>query len=300
MIKPETTTTDKPSWEDHIEGLKKKPTIDRTDKENLVIHLADILTQYDIDHTSEITKEIHDHHFGIGDKEQTVIHRDILRLSSAQRNIDIKDPCRPGKFHLRIKGDVIDRLCDFLGIRADKNFHGQIQHARIYAEDVMNSEWYRYILRHEFEVGEIFGLTVGDDFADNPLKFFKSFCFKAMGIVCTLHQQKSYHPDDHEDLWKEHKKHDIYRKHYKEVFPKPRYAPTKMKACSDDWIDRKIKDGVELTLAEKRLRALRKHVEIHAKQPSFNGYLSDTENSILYKLKMKNKIKNSKQNGGKA
>ena len=295
MIKPE-TIKEKPSWEDYIKGLQKKPTIDRTADENFYILFADVLEQYDINKPSEITKEIEEHYYEIRDKEQTLIHRDILRLSNAQREMDIKDPCRPGKFHLRVKGDVIDKLCDFLDIRADRNFHEQIQHAHIYAEDVINSEWYRHVLRHRFEIQEIFGLKVGDDFADNPLKFFKKFCFKAMGIVCTLHQQQGCYLPDVDDLWKEHMKHDIYRKHYGGT---PR-ADSKKRICSDDWINRKIKDGVELTLAEKRLRALRKHVEIHAKQPCFNRYLSDMPDSILLKLNSRHGIKNNKQNGGGA
>jgi len=110
--------------------------------------------------------------------------------------------------------------------------------------------------------------------------------------------QKSF-PKEEElaPLFKQHKKEDIYRKHYKEVFPKERYAPTKMKKCSDDWIDKKIGKGEKLTIAEAKLRTMRRHVEINRLQPRYKRYLSRNGNSILLKLEKKNQIKNSQHYG---
>ena len=132
--------------------------------------------------------------------------------------------------HLERKGEAIDRLCEILNIKKKQNFHSQIKHARIYEEDIKDSKWYRYVLQYQHELREIFRYEIGKDFEDAPLKYFKKFCFNIMGISCSLEQPKGMNPNDHDDLWKEHKKEDIYRKHYGET---PR-TPTKKRKYSDD------------------------------------------------------------------
>jgi len=292
-------TFEKPSWGSYIHELLDKPHADRTEKENFRLLFHDIKDKYEgINKPSDFSEELHEHYYGVKNKDLSVIHREIFDLSEEDRKIEIKDPCRPGKFHLEQKGAIIDRLCEILEIKKNDNFHSQIKHNRIYEEDIKNSKWYRHVLTYKHELREIFGYEIGKDFEDAPLKYFKTFCFKIMGIVCSLEHPKGMHPDNFEDLWKQHKKEDIYRKHYKEVFPKGRYAPTKMRNCSDDWINKKIAKGEKLTTAEQKLRALRKHVEIHKKQPRYKRYLSGRENSILLKLQIKDEIKNAQQNGG--
>jgi len=284
----------KPSWGAYIHKLMNKPHEDRTDEENYILLFHDVMSTYEgINKPSDITPEIEEHYYGIKDKELTAIHREIFDLNRDERNIDIKDPCRPGKLHLKQKGESIDRLCEILGIKKNSNFHSQIKHTRIYEEDIKQSEWYRYVLQNKWELREIFGYEVGKDFEDSPLRYFKTFCFKIMGILCSLEQPKGMFPDDHEQCFKQHMKEDIYRKHYGET---PR-TPTNKRKYSDDWINRKIKDGVGLSIAEQKLRALRKHVEIHKKQPQCKRYLSTRDNFTLIKLREKEQFKNTKQNG---
>ena len=281
------------SWGNYTQELINKPHADRTDEENFTLLLADILATYDgITKPEDLTEEIENHYYGIKDKELTMIHREIFDLTEQERKIEITDPCRPGKLHLERKGEAIDRLCEILNIKKKQNFHSQIKHARIYEEDIKDSKWYRYVLQYQHELREIFRYEIGKDFEDAPLKYFKKFCFNIMGISCSLEQPKGMHPDDFEDLWKQHKKEDIYRKHYGET---PR-TPTKKRKYSDNWINKKIEKGEKLTRAEQQLRALRKHVEIHRKQPQYKRYLSSQENSILSKLQNKKEIKNTLQN----
>ena len=251
-----------------------------------------------IEKLSDITEEMVKHYFDVTDKELTADHRDIFRLSDELRRIDFENPCRPGKQFFVEKGRAIDGICEILGITKDRNFHTQIKAQELYEEDIKDSDWYRYVLNYKWELQEIFGLTIGEDFEDNPLKFAKMFCLKALGIVCKLEQQRGMHPQELEGLFKQHKKEDIYRKHYKDVFPKQRYAPTKMKACSDDWINKKISKGETLTKDEQKLRRLRKHIKISLNQPRYKRYLFDFEESPILNLEMKNGISQFKQSRG--
>ena len=278
------------------------PGTDRTDEQNAFLLFTDIVKQYEgIKSPKDITKEIEEHYYSIKNKELTAEHREIFNLPIETRLKDYQNPCKPGKHHWREKGEAIDRFCEVLNIKKKINFHEQIKQAEIYEEDVLASDWYRYVIQYKWELNEIFQLEIGRDFEDSPLQYFKKFCLKVMGISCTLTKPQSMNPDTlksfYEPLFKQHKKEDIYRKHYKEVFPKPKYPPTKMRKCSDDWIDKKIEKGEELTIAEKKFRALRRHVAIHRQQPQYKRYLSNIEDSPLLNLRNSDEFKNNKHNG---
>lgn len=263
------------NWVRYIHDLKGK--LDRTDEENAMLILADLIRLYGIKSPSEITEQI-EKHYSIRDKEGTADNRDIFRFDKEQRFVDYLNPAHAGKQYWVEKGDVFDKLCKILNIEKDKNFHKQIRKNEIYEEDIKNSDWYFHVIQHKHLMEELFGHKVPKDFHKNPLSYFKTFCLKIMGIVCTLEQAKGMHPDDHEALFKQHMKEDIYRKHY--VYT-PR-TPSKKRVCSDDWINRKIEAGEELTIAERKLRALRKHVAIHNGQPRYKRYLSSLEKSPLH------------------
>lgn len=262
------------NWIRYIHDLKGQ--LDRTDFENAMLIIADLVELYGIESPSEITQQM-ELHYSIKDKESTADNRDIFRFEDKERFKDFYNPIHAGKQHWVEKGDVFDKLCLILHISKDRNFHKQINKREIYEEDIIDSEWYFHIIKYKRIIEELFGYKVPKDFDKNPLGFFKTFCFKVMGIVCTLEQPKPMVADDHEPCFKQHMKEDIYRKHY--VYT-PR-SPTKKRTCSDDWINRKVKAGDDLTIAEKRLRALRKHVAIHNGQPRYKRYLSSIEKSPL-------------------
>ena len=71
-----------------------------------------------------------------------------------------------------------------------------------------------------------------------------------------------------------------------------------MKACSDDWINKKISKGETLTKDEQKLRRLRKHIKISLNQPRYKRYLFDFEESPILNLEMKNGISQFKQSRG--
>ena len=289
------TYNNEQSWKAYVHELKDKPLADRTDNENYTLLFADIMELYQgIKEPSDITKELEEHYYGIKDKDLTAIHREIYELSEEDRKKDYSNPCRPGKMFLKEKGDVIDKLCEILEIKKQENFHSQLKKKCIYEEDVLNSEWYFHVIRYKDEIEQIFRLEINKDFKDNSLKYFKKFCFKVMGISCSLEQHRGLQKWEEEPLFKQHKREDIYRKHYGGT---PR-GDTKKRQYSDDWIDRKIKNGDVLTTAEQKFRARRRHVAIHHTQPRYRGYLSGVQNSILQKLKMNHGIKNNKQKGG--
>ena len=254
----------KSSWGSYIHELLDKPHADRTEKENFRLLFADIKEKYEgINKPSDITEGLHEHYYGVKNKDLSVIHREIFDLSDEDRKIEIKDPCRPGKFHLEQKGAIIDKLCEILDIKKNDNFHSQIKHNRIYEEDIKNSKWYQHVLTYRHELREIFGYEIGKDFEDSPLKYFKTFCFKIMGIVCSLEQPKGCYLPDFDDLWKEHKKQDIYRRHYGET---PRADSTK-RTYSDDWISRKIAKGEKLT--SKNIKRIRPGYSLSANKWSY-------------------------------
>jgi len=270
--------------------------LDRTSQEDMELVYMDLRKTYEgIEDPQDITQELINHYFDIKDKELTADHRDIFRLTPEQRMHDFKDPCRPNKKFLKEKGDAIDNICELLGIEKDRNFHEQIKEREIYEEDIKKSDWYRYVLTYKFLITEIFGLTVGADFEENPLKFTKMFCFKALGISCELVQSKGMHPDDHKGLWKEHMKQDIYRKHYGGT---PR-GDLKKRIYSDDWINKKVDNEENLTREEQRLRRLRKHIKINLNQPRYKRYLSSFEKSPLLNIEIKNEIGYIKQTRGR-
>ena len=71
---------------------------------------------------------------------------------------------------------------------------------------------------------------------------------------------------------------------------------TKKRKLSDDWISKKISNGDELTIAEKKFRTMRKHVEIHKKQPQYKRYLLNPTESPLLKYKLNGEKENNKHN----
>ena len=274
------------------------PGHDRTKEQNVFLLFADIVKQYEgIESPEDISEEIETHYYSIKNKELTAEHREIFNLLIETRLKDYQNPCKPGRHQWRQKGEAIDRFCEFLDIKQGLNFHEQIKQTEIYEEDVKASDWYRYVIKYQFELYQLFKYEIGKDFEDNSLKYFKTFCLKVMGISCELKQASPLDVEEHEPLFKQHKKEDIYRKHYKEVFPKPKYPPTKMRKCSDDWIDKKIKNEDELTMQEKKFRTMRRHVEIHRKQPQYRRYLLDISKSPLLKYKAHGENENNKHNG---
>ena len=289
------TSSKEITWGAYIQSLIDKPHADRTKEENYLILFAEIKENYEgISKPSDITWEIEEHHCEITNKEQTILHREIFNLSEQDRRLEADDPSRPGKMFLQVKGDVIDRLCEILEIKKHKDFHSQIRHVCIYEEDIKKSEWYRYVLRYQAELEKIFRpLTIGKDFRENPTRFFKTFCFKVMGISCSLQQPKAFIKGEHEELLKQHmNKEDIYNKHYGGT-PK---AISKKRKLSDEWINEKLSNGYALTTAEQKLRALRKHVEINRRQPQYKRYLSNLQKNLLSNLNTHKKNKNSNQN----
>ena len=279
------------NWVRYVMELKGK--LHRTDEENAMLMLADVVKLYNVKMPHEVTPEIEMHYGLKTGREKTADNRDIFRFTLDQRLLDLQDPAHPGKQYWVQKGDVFDKLCEILGINKDTNFHKQIRKQEIYEEDVKGSEWFLHILMYKDIVEELFGLTVPKNFVDNPLQFFKTFCFKVMGIVCTLEQVTPFRKEEHEDLIKEHKAGDIYRKYYGGT-PKSMHQK---KEYSWDWIDKKVKAGDELTNAERKLRALRRHVAIHNKQPQYKRYLSSLEKSPLKSYFSNHGTKNNRKKG---
>ncbi len=96
------------TWTTYIQELLNKPHSDRTEEENYMLLLADIMELYeDIKEPGDITKEIEEHYFGIKDKELTAIHREIFELTHEERRIEIHDPCRAGKNTWRRKATLL-------------------------------------------------------------------------------------------------------------------------------------------------------------------------------------------------
>ena len=272
------------------------PGTDRTDEQNAFLLFADIILLYEgIESPKDITEEIEEHYYSIKNKELTAEHREIFTdIAIDKRQNDYENPCKPGRHQWKDKGEAIDRFCDVLNIKRNQPFHGQIKQTEIYEEDVKASDWYRYVMKYQFELIELFRYEIGKDFKDSPLKYFKTFCLKVMGISCKLNQPKPLCIIEHEPLFKQHKREDIYRKHYGGT---PR-ADTTKRRYSDDWINKKIENGEELTIAEKKFRTMRKHVEIHRKQPPYKRYLSNPGDSPLLKYKSEEQIKKIKHYGG--
>ena len=283
-------------WKQYIFEITKKPTDKQTDEDRFMLLYADIIEKYTgINDPKDITDELLFHYWNVN-IETAKENREVFYTPKNERLKDTQNPCRAGKKHLEVRGNVIDELCEVLGISKDQDFASQIRHARIYEEDIKNSEWYRLVIDYQWQLREIYPIEVGKDFEDNPLRYFKSFCLKIMGISCSLNQPKSYHPDELEGLFKEYKREGIFTKHYKDVFPKPRYAPTKMKTCCDDFINKKIEQGEELTRSEQTLRSLRKHVEIHRKQPQCKALMSGIQDFQIFDIDRNDEFLNHKQN----
>lgn len=276
-----------------LNELLRKPGADRTDKENAFIYHAEIMELYEgIKSQKDITKEIEDHYYDVSRKELTAEHREIFNLPLEVRKEDSENVCNPGIHHWLKKGEHIDRFCKVLNIEKGLLFHEQIKQARIYDEDVRNSEWFQYVIDYKWQIKECFGFEFNENrFRESPLSFFKTFCLKAMGISCSLKQERFPKKEELEPLFKEHKKEDIYRKHYGET-PKGMH---KKKKYSADWIDKKIENGDELTMQEKKFRTMRRHVEVNRLQPPYRRYLSDIEKTPLLKFKIQNQIENNKQ-----
>ena len=282
-------------WGSYIYSLVNKPIDEQTKDDREMILFADIKSKFkNINNPKDITDELWSYYRDVKfDKVQE--SREIFYTSKEDRLKDTNNPCNSSKKHLEVKGNVIDKLCDLLNIPKEGYFQDHIKHNRIYEEDIKGSDWYQLVLAHNWELNELYTIEVGEDFKENPLRYFKSYCLKVMGISCTLNQPKGYHPDDMEGLWKEYKKKDIFRMHYSDVFPKPRYLPTKMHKCCNDFIDRKIAKGENLTANETLLRTYRKHVEIHRQQPSCSKLLFICRENLNLKLLKEEDIPQNKQ-----
>ena len=72
----------------------------------------------------------------------------------------------------------------------------------------------------------------------------------------------------------------------------------KKKDISELYISQKIKDGLQLTIAEQQLRQHKKHVRIHNSQPRYKPYLSNTYDSSMLDINMRKRILQNKQKGG--
>ena len=245
-----------------INEILRIPGTDRTDEQNAFMHLADIMELYEnINSPKDISKEIEEHFHSIKNKELTAEHREIFNLPFEIRKDDSQNPCNPGIHHWLKKGEHIDRFCKVLNIEKGLLFHEQIKQTRIYEDDVRNSEWFQYVITYQWQIKECFGFEFNEKtFRKSPLLFFKTFCLKVMGISCTLKQKQTPGDVELKPLFKQHmNKEDIYRKHYGGTPT----TPTGKRKCSEDWIDKKIEKGEELTIAEKKLRAMRRHIEVH-------------------------------------
>ena len=281
--------------EQKINEYLQIPGTDRTDEQNAFLLFADIIKQYEgIKSPEDITEEIEEHYYSIKDKELTAEHREIFTdIAIDERQNDYENPCKPGRHQWKDKGEAIDRFCDVLNIKRNQPFHGQIKQTEIYEDDLKTSDWYRYVMKYQFELIQLFGYEIGIDFEDNPLKYFRKFCLKVMGISCELNQIKGLDVQEHEPLFKQHMREDIYRKHYGGT---PRAITTK-KRHSDDWINKKISNGDELTIDERKFRTMRRHVEIHRKQPQYKRYMLNPGESPLLKYKSEEQIKKIKHYG---
>ena len=281
--------------ETKINEILRIPGADRTDEQNAFIYLADIMELYEgIKSPKDISEEIEEHFHSIKNKELTAEHREIFNLPLEARREDSENVCNPGIYHWLKKGEYIDRFCKILDIEKGQLFHEQIKQARIYDEDVRNSEWFQYVIDYKWQIKECFGFEFNEKtFRKSPLAFFKTFCLKVMGISCTLRQKKTPKDAELKPLFKQHmNKEDIYRKHYGGTPT----TPSGKRKCSEDWIDKKIKNGDELTHIEKKHRTMRRHVEVHRLQPPYRRYLTDIEKTPLLKYKLERQIENNKQN----
>ena len=263
------------TWDQYIHSLISKPTDQQSDEDRFMILLADIKKKYKgINTPQDITDELWAHYQHV-DHDLAFENREVFYTSDRERLADKQNPCHPERKHLQIRGEGLDSLCELLGISKTDNFQDQIKANRIYEEDLINSDWYNFVLKNTWQLMEIYPYDVGQDFKENPLRYFKTIVLKVLGISCSLNHPKGSHPDDFAPLLAEHKRKEIYQKHYSEKFPQPRrYLHLNCKACSDDWINKKIEQGEELTKNERTLRELRKHVEIHRRQPQSYKLLS--------------------------
>lgn len=259
----------------YVHSLISKPIDQQTDEDRLMILFVDIKKKYKgINSPKDITDELWAHYEHV-DHDLAFENREVFYTSDRERLADKRNPCHPERKHLQIRGEGLDSLCEFLGISKTENFHDQIKANRIYEEDIINSDWYNFVLKNTWQLVEIYTYDVGKDFKEHPLRYFKTIVLKVLGISCSLNQPKGMHPDDLDPLIAEHKKKEIYQKHYSDKFPQPRrYMFHNCMACSNDWINKKIEKGEELTKNEITLRELRKHVEIHRRQPQSYKLLS--------------------------
>ena len=106
-------------WVRYIHDLKGK--LDRTDEENAMLILADLIRLYGIKSSSEITEQM-ETHYSIRDKEGTADNRDIFRFDKEQRFVDYLNPAHAGKQYWVEKGDVFDKLCKILMFRLKVEF----------------------------------------------------------------------------------------------------------------------------------------------------------------------------------
>lgn len=233
---------------------------------------------YDIREPKDITDEILQHYFGIGDKEETQLNRSIFFVDDAEREEDYVNPINADKLNLLQKGIHIDNCCKILGIEKTgdyEGFHLQIKGQEIYEEDVIGSDWYKQIALHRDLVPALFmGLAVPKDFKDNPLPFLGQFCLKVFGITYKLNQEtwKEARTDIINKVTRQHTLDGIYRDWYGGT---PR-ATREKRNLSLDWIKNKRKTGGSLTALEKQLhRTLCKHIKISNSQPRYTGYLSN-------------------------
>ena len=280
---------------EYLLEIEHKDNKSDDDEAFLIFH--HIVELYDgVNGFEDITPEIITHYEQVTYKEITSENRLLHSLSKEDRKKDFYNPCNAGKRFYREKGKLIDRLCEILEIEPNKNFHMQLKEKRIYKEDIVGSKWYKFVSNNKDEINLIWKLDVDKTFESDPLAFFKKFCLKAMGIVCTLEQPRGTHPDEHKKLVKEHNAKDIYRK-FSEDGKNPR-AWHKKKDISELYISQKIKDGLQLTIAEQQLRQHKKHVRIHNSQPRYKPYLSNTYDSSMLDINMRNRILKNKQKGG--
>ena len=264
--------------------------------------MDEICLKYQIRESKDITEEILQHYFDVGDKEATEINRSIFFLNDDVRNDDYRNPITADKLQLFAKGIHIDNCCKILGIKQIGDyagFHKQITGQEIYEEDVIGSDWYKQIALHKDLISSLFiGLQVPKDFKENPLPFLGQFCLKVFGITYKLNQEtwKEARTDIIEKATREHTMKGIYRDRYGKT---PR-AIREKKNLSLDWIKHKRKLGGcrSLSALEKQLhRTLCKHILITNTQPRYAGYLSRNHPSPLNILHTSQNRKNSTLDG---
>ena len=114
--------------------------------------MDEICLKYQIRESKDITEEILQHYFDVGDKEATEINRSIFFLNDDVRKDDYRNPITADKLQLFAKGIHIDNCCKILGIEKTGDyagFHKQITGQEIYEDDVIGSDWYKQIALHK-------------------------------------------------------------------------------------------------------------------------------------------------------